>query len=222
MVVILLIGVAVGILLINQQSFFRLRAEGPDSIYPRTTNITDTSFTITWTTSEPTNGFVRWNTKPSELNRIAVDERNLSSHTHSITLHDLEPHTTYYYVIATNGSLYGQNGSTPIAITTAANALHKSIANTIFGKVVTRDGKPVVDALIYIETEEMSPISTKTDKDGGWVVALSNARSKDLSSFIELTPENIITLKIIDGKGLTRDESLQVSEAKPTQNILLY
>jgi len=77
----------------------------PPSIQVSTPSITETGATISWGTDEPTRGKVEyWKTETDVLTRL---DENLST-SHSVTLSELEPNTTYYFKITSTDATENQ------------------------------------------------------------------------------------------------------------------
>ena len=71
----------------------------------RVTNVTDSSFTVSFYTSEKTSAYVRYGTAASKLGSQASDDRDQFSgnvgsyHLHHITIQGLNPKTNYFFLI---------------------------------------------------------------------------------------------------------------------------
>ena len=97
---ILVFGLAAGVLLVRNQNFFRLGASAefaPKDV--RISNITDSSATVSWITDKETSGFVKWGEGQDSLDKTELDELASQSFTHTLTLRNLTPQTTYSFKI---------------------------------------------------------------------------------------------------------------------------
>lgn len=69
----------------------------------------DTTATIAWSTNMPGQSLVRYGTNPSDLDKTLNDQVSQNapeangSYNHRIMISGLRPHTTYYFVVETNG-----------------------------------------------------------------------------------------------------------------------
>src|SRR5579864_6175140 len=113
-----LIGAGIGLLTLFVQNHQLLTGNATPSDIPtdiRITNISDTSFTVTYTTQASVIGSVLFG-KDKSLGQTALDERDqksgtLTEHTvHSIVLQNLEPNTSYFFSIRSGTSIYLNNG----------------------------------------------------------------------------------------------------------------
>lgn len=187
LVFILIAGLLVSVYLLGQRTGFFGRADisaVPKDI--RISNISDNSFTISWITDKPVNGFVSFGTS-DELGEIANDDRDVTSpkprRTHHVTLKKLNPATTYFYKI-NSGNLTKQ--------TTAPTTKDTpSLPEPIFGKV-----SPSSEAIIYSTIGNSTLLSSYTRDDGNFLITLNNARTKDLNSYVEVLDSDQINLEV--------------------------
>src|SRR3989344_2489157 len=99
----LLSGVVVfSLILTKTPGQFLLNPNPPKDI--KITNVTDTSFTVSWETNEPTDGHILYGTVAEKLNLKAFDNnltgtdpKLLRAKTHTVTLTNLITNTFYYY-----------------------------------------------------------------------------------------------------------------------------
>jgi len=82
-------------------------------------SVTSSSATITWTTNNPANGAVHYNTD-SSYSLIATDPNSTPSTFHSVTLNNLTPNTTYRYYYSSTDIYNSTLSSSHAPLTTAA------------------------------------------------------------------------------------------------------
>src|SRR4030066_991532 len=110
-ILVLIIGLAVGIYLLQSRNIFKLGAKGetlPKDV--RMTNITDSSFSVSWTTDKETGGFVSWGESEGRMDSVEEDELEENGFTHFVTIRGLSPTTTYYFKINSGANFYGDSG----------------------------------------------------------------------------------------------------------------
>ncbi|MBI2420674.1 MAG: fibronectin type III domain-containing protein [Candidatus Levybacteria bacterium] len=99
------IGIGITTFLVNQGTIFRIGAapsNTPKNI--NITNISQTSFTVSWLTDEKVIGSINFG-ETKELGQTALDERDQLSkdlqvyNVHSVTIQNLSPSTNYYFSI---------------------------------------------------------------------------------------------------------------------------
>lgn len=156
------------------------------------TNISDSSFTVTWVTTEPTNGSVRVS---GATDNLFFDERFADSTaktplstaaytTHMVTVRNLKPETAYTFTILSNGSPHVNNGKPyEIKTGTAITGLGTGI-EPAYGQITAQNGLPLEGALVYLTPENGQTLSTITKSSGTWVIPLNLVRTEDLSRYI--------------------------------------
>src|SRR5581483_4739311 len=119
----LIIGVAITSYLAKSGAIFQERAnpsQNPNDV--RITNISDTSFTVSYTTDDKALGSVSYGTDP-KMGNTALDDRDQQKgvptayNTHFITLKGLQPETAYYFSII-SGELTLLNNGVPFQVST--------------------------------------------------------------------------------------------------------
>lgn len=189
--VFLIIGLGFGVFLVQQGNLFFLKAS-PDTTPSeiKITNLSDSSFTVSWLTVKEATGYVRFGEAASSLDQTALDDRDQVSgqtgsfYTHYITLKNLKPKTKYFFKIGSQGQSFGNNDK-PYETTTADTMRgNLPVSDLATGKILFPDGKPASNTIIYLKMGNMTPQSALVGKDGAWLVSLSTALSLDLIGFV--------------------------------------
>jgi hypothetical protein len=218
----LVLGLGTGLVLVQRKQIFKPKASptsAPQDI--RVTNITDSSFTISWVTDQKTSGFVEWGKSPNSLTRTKLDEIGDQSSTHSVNIQNLSPSTTYYFKINSGGKRFDNNGSA-WQITTGPKIPKPAISNLLSGRVVTSEGKPVKNALVYLNLTGVSPLSTITSENGSWVISISEARTPDLTSLADIDDDTTLTQIFVQADAVNKATAqIYPRSAKPTPPIIL-
>lgn len=163
------------------------------------TNISDTSFSVTWTTQLPTTGTVLVSA-PDKSNQIYYDERDANGKlspfvTHSVTIRDAKPLTDYSITLLSNGQKHLDNGN-PYAIHTAATLPpNTSGLEPAYGTARSAVDQPLEGSIVYLTVEGSQELSTITKPSGLWLIPLNQIRTADLTSYlptVDRMTENII------------------------------
>lgn len=197
---ILIVGVAVGIFLVQQPQIFRLGAEpevAPRDV--RITNITDSSFTVTWITDREVISYLLWgdNANPSTPARESDD---LPKTMHRVTLDNLNSNDTYYFKISSSGENYDNSG-TAWQTLTGQDTTPQSNPRIVSGTVVDGSGNPASGVFVYLSSAATGPMSTKTNVSGEWVIALTTAATindnTEFEIFVQGGQKGIATAQIL-------------------------
>lgn len=192
----------------------------------KVTNVSDTSFSISFVTDSPTVGYIKYGSNSNALNTTVNDDRDQSSgstglyRTHHITVRSLKPSSPYYFKIGTGSrELYDDNGS-PYTVSTVSPIT--SQAKTIYGEVTTASGGAATGALIYINGDDLAPLSTFVQSSGSFVVSLSQARTKSLQGIALLKSDTVLSLLVVSPLDATTTlVSTTMANAQPIPQVWL-
>lgn len=151
-------------------------------------NITETSFTLTWTTAELTTGLLTVS-NPKQKTVSAYDQRDATGTigkytTHSVTAINLSPQTSYTIAIHSNGKKF-QGGSLPQTVSTAPSIpVTPGRLEPAYGTILLPDNQPAVGALVYINLEGSQKLSALVKPSGSWLIPLNLARNLDLQTYL--------------------------------------
>lgn len=195
LVVLIVGGIAAG-----SESYSRTVTTASGSIQPANvliTNVSDTTFTVSWTTQLPTTGALSLTT-PSGT-QVLFDEQDTKDQgkylTHSVTYRTAVPDTDYRITILSNGKK-NLNGDVPYTVHTGTFLTTQSgNLEPAYGTIVTDTNQPVKGALVYITLDGAQTLSTVSKTSGTWLIPLNIVRTKDLTGYLPVTdrmPETII------------------------------
>lgn len=213
---ILALGMAGGIILVNQNQSFKSKA-GP-SIVPKNitvTNISDTSASVFWQTDIPTTGFIQAGIS-SSLNLLFRDERDPQSprsyKLHFVTLNNLKPNTTYNYKINSGELIYPENSTLNFQ---TPPFLPLQDYPPIIGTIINKKFQPVPEALITLELTGAQKLSTVTKMAGNFILPLSTFKTADLLQNFNLESSPSAKLIISD-----TNQSSEISFQLPLNKTL--
>ena len=226
----LVAGLGVGIFIVGQGTGGFFPKASPESTPKnlKTTNISDSSFTISFVTDSATPGYVKYGTDEKKLKSQTSDDRDQlsgavgQSTTHHITLRSLSPSTTYYFAIGTASREVYTNDGKPYTVTTAPKLGSAPEALTIYGSVITKASTPASDSIVYISVDGASPLSTLVKSSGSWAVPLSTARTTTLNSYAQINDQTQISI-LVQGKDASSNATAKVlvAKAQPVPTITL-
>lgn len=185
-------------------------------------NISDSQVSISWTTKKPTKGTV----SVGEKGTFRDDgERSLKRQgfytAHHVTISNLSAGKTYKFKIY-QGWRSVQNGT----FTTNKTLSTATSPNPVYGKVLAKDKKPVIGAIVYFQAKSAEGtasaiLSTLTNLDGGWSIDLANLRNADLKTPFQITSDTVQEIVVEVGlRGKVKAQSV-VGKDKPWPDIIL-
>lgn len=225
-VILIAIGIGVTTFLVQQGRLFSIKAspsQQPKDV--RVSNITDNSFTISYTTTDKITGAVNYGSSPS-FGQSSLDDRDQQSGSvtnygiHNITIRNLTPSTKYYFTIISGKDTY-MNNSSPFEVTTGTAIQDQPIAqDPMTGKVILPNGNSPNEAIVYLTTNNSQVISTLIKSDGSFILPLNSLRNSDLSSYFLLNNDSVIKL-LAYGDGISSNIMLSLSQIHPVPTITL-
>lgn len=221
----LVVGLLIGIYLVSQQTNLFPKADitnAPQEI--KISNISDNSFTVSWITFKPVSGFIKYGTS-EQLGETAVDDRDsgiqTARTTHHVTLKNLQPAQTYFYAIASGVESFDNKGQSFQHTTAPSTENPLAVPQPLFGKVTQQDGQTPAEALVYLETQDGSLLSSYTRSDGNWLITLNNARTKDLSNYLVVKDSDPVSLTVESWAGDQVEVKGQAGDGSAFARIVL-
>ncbi len=185
-IVLLLAGVVAGVFGIQQGKTWFLRAapeEQPKEV--RITNVTDSSFNVSWITDTAVRGFVKFGDSGGSLPEVALDEKDQGKagqelyDVHYVTVKGLKAGGSYEFKIGSGKRLYDDSSKAFTIRTAPLTKAGVGDTDLVSGSITSGD-KPAVGAVVYIENSKLTPLSAMVKSTGTYTIPLSTARTKDL------------------------------------------
>jgi hypothetical protein len=229
---VLLLGITGGIwLVVNRQSQFS-QASGEEQPHNLIlTNVSDTSFTVSWVTDKPVAGVIQSGTSPSALNQTTADDRDQTGGsvrpyaTHHVTIgkfHPLLAATAYYFVIQSGSTTFDSHGQ-PYQIKTAPTLTATSTpSDALSGKVVAADGSPAGEAILYATLDGGAPLSTLVTSAGNWIIPISGVRTQDLSGYLTYDSQGArAAIQVQTAGNVTTQALTTLANARPAPTMTI-
>lgn len=203
---ILLVIALVGAVITLFEWYSRKPSTASGSVVPihvAVTNISDTGFTVVWTSALPATGIVTL-LSPKHTPSTFFDDRDTTGKmrnytTHSVTLRSLAPATSYTFQILSNGKRAYQGGK-PYTVTTASTISGGGTGlEPAYGTINDVGGSPVAGAIVLVTLEQGQLLSTITSPSGSWLLSLGFARTASLAKYLDGTERLTETIRVIWG-----------------------
>lgn len=219
---IIVVGVILGVLMVYSKQIYNFLIPVNDKpTQVRITNVTKDSFTVSWVTKQPTNGFLTYG-KGKTLDQTVLQTSEIStpSYVHSVQVENLKPETSYNFQIGVELPSKWKREFGKYSVETTKE-IKDGVANIIFGSVINSSSKPVPGAVVYITIQGVQPLSTITDTDGGWTINLGHALSSNLEGGASYDPDKSqIEIFVQTGKQFASARAI-IGAAKPVPPLAL-
>jgi len=177
----------------------RSNTDASGSIQPtfvQISNITDTSFTVSWITDKPTKGaIILKGEKISKKTYIENNENSpslISKSIHSVSPTNLQPSTTYNFTIMSNGKKFIDQNDEFIIQTAPRLSSGSSGLHPIYGTILTQNNLPAEETLVYVTLNNSQTLSTTVKPSGTWLLPLNQIRNKSLTSYLTTNDNEVI------------------------------
>lgn len=202
---------------------FAAPSNNPENI--RITNVSDTAFTVSYTTPDTVLGTLSYGTDQM-LGKLGLDDRDQQTgvpkeyRVHYITVKDLKPKTAYFFSILSGTGTF-LNQKSPFSVTTADSiGRPPSTQNPMIGNIVSNAGSTITEAVVHITTDSSQPLSTLVKTNGSYLIPLNILRRKDLSSYDSITDTTKFNLFVISPDSTAR-AVVFAKQTNPVPSIIL-
>lgn len=191
----------------------------------RITNLSDTSFTVSYTTEEKAIGSISYQTE-NDPSKIALDDRDQPTGepkpylTHHITINNLKPQQDYTFTITSKDKTF-LDGDQPFTVTTLSSlATTPPTQQPIVGKVTVPGATTTDDTLIFLVSENAQVFSVFPKADGNFMMPLNALRTANLDEYLTLKSDSIVSLLLTNGSSSSQVKVL-ASQLNPVPPITL-
>lgn len=219
--IIITIGLVVTIFLVKAGTIFEIGAgPGQDPKNIEITNISDVSFSLSYTTDDKVIGTLKYGTTQENLDKIALDDRDQlnqsvnSYKAHSITVKDLDAKTTYYFSITSGDEEFFNNGELFKIQTGDTTEETPSFQKPISGRVITPSGQAPEEGLVFVTINGAAKLSTLLKTNGTYVVPLNNLRNDSFNNYFKIEDNMLINIEVIS-ENLFSSVSVSPNQISP-------
>jgi len=191
----------------------------------RISNITDRSFTVSFTTEALVIGSINFG-KDKNLGQTALDNRDrqgsLKEHKiHYITVKNLDSSSDYYFSITSGSKEFLQKAQPFIVKTAPASSGNSAIEKAVKGKIVIPNGKSPKETIVYLNSDNSQTLTTLVKDDGSYSLSTNFLRAQDLSSYFTFSNETVFRLLVVGEDSLTSTARFNNSESEELPAITL-
>ncbi len=165
-------------------------------------NITDTSFTVGFTTNVNTVAQISIN-KPDGQEILIYDNREtktvgqLSTLSHIFTVKNLSANTKYFFTILVNGKLYSNQGSQYTVTTGMTLSATPYSYASLKGFVIGQNNTKAADTLIVVKPQGGQTLLGITDNTGSYSIPINQVRTEQLNQFLMISKTTQMSLQAL-------------------------
>ncbi len=211
---ILLVLFIVGGVAVSFESLARFPINASGSMQPanvQITNLSDTAFTMTWTTSGPATGMLVVSYPRGD--ETVFDERDTGTGnkytTHSVTVRNLTASSDVSVKILSNGKTFLDNGKPYVVRTSPPIPAPPGDLSPAYGSVVTADNQPAAGALVFLSLEGSQQLSTIVKPSGAWLIPLNLIRTQNGNAYLPAAADRITENILVRSDG---DQSQAITD----------
>ncbi|HSA84109.1 MAG TPA: Ig-like domain-containing protein [Patescibacteria group bacterium] len=157
-------------------------------------NISDTSFTVSYLTDDASVGSLQYG-KTNEIKQVVLDDEEKT--VHSLTVTGLTPATEYQFSILSDSQIYLNNGR-DYSVKTAPSLQKPQTTALLRGKIILDNGSPPPAARVSLSTSNSQLLSTITKTDGTYEINLGAVRNTTLTSFLTFSDNSVFQMEVMD------------------------
>jgi len=203
---ILIVGLGGGIFLVEYgTSFFSHSSESATPKEVTISNVTDTTFTVSWITDAATNTLIRYNGSGLfTTQNTLVDDRDgelpEQRFVHAVSISQLSPETAYSFEIVSDGLTY-KNDRYKVATGPILGSPTYTL-EPAFGTISNELHERLDSGIVYASFEGSQILSSLVD-NGAWVIPLGRLRANDVSRYFVPNNDTEERLFFVHQKGKT-------------------
>lgn len=211
---------------VGSETLIQSQTRASGSIQPTAvtfSNITDTTFTVTWMTPSEATGALSIHSSLLS-NPVIFDDQDTTTQgkytSHSVTFRGAQADTTYDVTILSDGKK-NLDGDKPYSVHTAPSLT--SVSGNLepaYGIIINADKTPVQGALVYLTLDGSQTLSTVTKPSGTWLIPLNLIRTQDLTGFLPTTDRMDVHITVAQN-GTTTTALTDTLNDSPVPDMML-
>ncbi len=179
-----------------------------------------------WQSEKKEKGWVIYGKSQSNLDQIALDERDLQDKreaylNHFAVLNTLMPGTVYFYEVISDNQLITDNNGKPFSFTTPTDLESISSINPAYGKVIQSNGDGLYNAITLLTMDNAYPLLALTKTTGEWLITLNSVLDKTTLKVKTPSPSDEIKLTVYGEDGVNSQIRATISHLSPLPQTII-
>lgn len=220
----LILGISTATYLDRSSQSYNIRAGIPSApLEVHFTNISDSSFTVSWLTQKQTIGRIivsNNSQKTTLLDDADSDNVARPRTTHYVTAKNLTEETVYAVKIISGDQSCKEADACP-AFTQKTAVKVSSLLNLppAHGTIVYPNNKPAEESIIYLTIGKSATLSGRSDRLGLWVIPFNNLRTDDLLTRPTVLDSDLIQITVKSSPSETASAVIDIKSIR--QNLAI-
>jgi hypothetical protein len=189
-------------------------------------NIRDTSATVFWRTSMPTQGYVMYGSQPGALSQKAYDERDIASRlskrrNHVVTLANIPSQKDIYFQLVVDEAVLGQSAGIPFTAKTGRPLTSALDLEPIYGEVSRQSGSLEKEAVVILTISKAKPLLTQTNEDGTFLFAPCCLYNVNSGEPVYPAKDESVRMEIVSEDGTSKLLESTLASVSPLQQTII-
>ena len=190
------------------------------------TNLSPNQVAVYWQTDQKSTGWVIYGTKENELNKIANDERDISTKKsqylyHYTQLKNLNENQVYFFKLVSNNKLIVNTDDKPFSFNTPKNVTPFKGREPAYGKVIKPNGSPLENTVVLIHMNNVFSFSALTKSIGEWLIPINSVFEKKSYQPRNPTSKEQATIEILNEDGQMSTVMTDLSKVSPVPQTII-
>ncbi len=227
-IVAVLIACFVGLLILRFFSQAPIPSKAEKKILKRVevTNVSPNQVVLYWQTNEKVAGWVIYGQKSNQLNKIAYDERDLTTKKnpfvhHYVVLKNLNEDQLYFFRLVGDDTLLSNNNESSFSFKTPKNIANVKGKNPAYGKIINSNGTPLENGVVLISIGNTFPLSAITKPSGEWLIPLNMLIEKETYLTRTLGDKEQVRIEVVSEENQISNVITDLSKISPLPQTIV-
>lgn len=217
----LVVTVVGGVYLTSRPAIYTSNASSECSPYnTQVTNLTHKSAVVSFFTNSACIASLQIGGRTySDSRSMSVSSSDHASKTHYFQIDGLKESTEYQYSLIVGGKTYTSSKQTLTTNKTPGDSIPSS--QLAWGQVITANGNPAVNAIVYLNISGGQPLSSHVTSNGNWTIPLSASFNESGSGWFSVPVDTLEDIVVISEDGVTTQVTGSTNSNNPVPNIII-
>jgi len=189
-------------------------------------NLLSNQVGVYWQTDVKEKGWLIFGEKEADLNHTFSDDRDTSEKksqylNHYVLMKDLQPEKKYYFKIISQDQVVSQADGKAFWFQTPANINQTTILKPAYGKVISSNGLPLINAAVILTFKNNYSLFALTKLTGEWLIPLNNVVDTQSGKIRPIEKSESGLIEVISEDGLKTNVETSADNLGPLPQTLV-